>query len=93
MKVFLLAAAFSLFAGQAMSADNPCKELKGPERAACERADKARSEEMRGRGVQGKGQGVENGKGIAKNAREDMGEKAKDKAKDKVKDKVAKSKD
>ncbi len=98
-----VAAALSfIVASPVVAAENPCRELTGPERAACEKADKARSDEkgrsaeMKGRGAQGKGQGAENGKGIAKQA-EDAGEAAKDKAKVKAKkaakDKVAKSKD
>ncbi len=75
MKAFLLAAAFSLFACQVISADDPRKEPRGPECAACERPDKARSEERKGRGALGKAQGVENGKDITKTAREYTGEK------------------
>lgn len=88
---FAVAAIITLgLASPSLAADGPCDKLTGQERAACEKAEKAgknRADEMKGVGSQGKGQGAEKGKGIAKQGEQTAGE-MKDKAKDKVKDKA-----
>lgn len=85
-----LSLALLLLTVPAMAADDTCKELKGPERAACETAQKGRSEEMKGVGAQGKGRGAEQGNGIAKQAEDKVKDKVKDKAKGKAKEKRGK---